>query len=106
MEETNGFMLGLGEAGVIGMIAGVSWIFYQVTKEYAKESADQGKHSLWDKIFINGRSVLVSACLFGGIGMNADKPMVIANIWAFFIISSLAALAGGSEGMKDGAERK
>jgi hypothetical protein len=102
MEETNGFMLGLGEVMVIGMIGGVSWLLYVVTKGFAKESAEQGNHSLWDRIFIYGRSVLVSAFFCGGIGMSADKPMVIANIWALFIISSISAFAGGSEGMRLG----
>jgi O-antigen ligase len=45
MEETNAFMLGLGQVGVIGMIAGISWLFYGITKAYAKESAEQGRYS-------------------------------------------------------------
>lgn len=91
---------------VIGMIGGVSYLFYGITKAYAKESAEQGKHSLWDKIFIYGRSVLVSALFLGMLGSATDKPMQIANIWASFIISSLAALAGGSEGMRDGQAKR
>ncbi len=102
MEETSVIMLGLGEVVAIATTAGISFLFYGITKEFAKESAQKGAHSLWDKVVIYGRSVFVSAIFCAGLGATTDKPMVIANIWALFIISSLAALAGGSDGMRRG----
>lgn len=87
---------------LIGLIALVSFFFYGVTKASAKEQAEKGNFSALDRFYIYARSILISAFISGAFGANADKPYVIGNVWALFLISSIAGLVGGREGFELG----